>query len=132
MTENHTNDDARQTAMESRERWKRFNAGRTQWTQERLDPYMRNWVAFSADGTQILASAEDLGDVFRILDEKGIDAQDTPLEHLVYADECDFGGAELEYVAIPISRDADSGVGPAVPPSADIASTAPISPRVDP
>src|SRR5260370_948909 len=119
MIENQSNDDARQAVMKRREQWKRFDAGREQWTQERLDPFMGNWVAFSADGTQICASAEDLGDVFRILDEKGIDAQDTPLEHLIYSEGCDAGGADLEYVEIPVHSDSDSGINPAVHPATD-------------
>ena len=128
MIENQIRD-TRQELLERREQSKRYQAGREQWTQERLDPYMGNWAAFSADGTQILASAEDLGDVFRILDEKGIDPQDTPLEHLIYAEGCDTGGADLEYVEIPIPPDSDSGVDPSIPAATGIASVSAIGSR---
>src|SRR5260370_41675008 len=72
-----------------------FEKGRASWTDEALLAYMGKWNAFSADGTQILASADTLEEVYRLLDERGIDPQETVLEPLHFAEMSETGGAGL-------------------------------------
>jgi hypothetical protein len=51
-----------------------FQENRCRFPPEQLLPYEGKWVAWSLDGTRILASGEDVLDVENKLDASGIDA----------------------------------------------------------
>ena len=77
------------------ERMTVFRENFAKWTHEQLLPYYDNWVAFSWDGTRILAYAPDVAEVGRQLEVAGIDADDVVFSSLFFADGSDCGGADL-------------------------------------
>ncbi len=57
---------------------------------EELAPFQGQWVAWSADGRQILAGAPDLETLFRDIDSKGITRY--VLDHIPLPEEDVLGG----------------------------------------
>jgi hypothetical protein len=73
-----------------------FWANREKFPEEELLKYIGQWLAFSADGRTILASAEDLGELDAKLVAAGIDPQDVFFER-VPADDDIQHGSELYF-----------------------------------
>lgn len=59
----------------------------SKWTSEKLRPFLGQWVFFAKDGSRVLASAVDLDEAYRKLEQAGFLPDDTLLDHLVDADE---------------------------------------------
>lgn len=69
----------------------RFRRQRDQFPDEQLEPYWGKQVAWSADGTQILASGEDHEDLDRRLRALGIHPAKVVLEFIHHPDISYFG-----------------------------------------
>jgi len=54
-----------------------YAANRNKFTYEQLQPYFGKWVAWSLDGTRILAAAEDGKDLHDLLVAAGLDPHQT-------------------------------------------------------
>jgi hypothetical protein len=52
-----------------------YVANKSKFTYEQLQPYFGKWVAWSLDGTRILAAAEDGKDLHDLLVAAGLDPQ---------------------------------------------------------
>ena len=72
-----------------------FEENRAKWTDAQLAPYLGQWVFFSLDGSRILASHNDLGKAYTLLDQAGFLPDDTVLDHLVDGFDIELGGAQL-------------------------------------
>ena len=72
-----------------------FEQNRQKYTIDELRKYQGKWVAFSADGSRVLASDEDLIEVNRSLIAAGHDPQQAPLEFIDLDDSIDLGGVTL-------------------------------------
>ena len=57
-----------------------FQEGRAKFPDEELLKYVGRWVAFSADGSTIVASGKDLDELEERLHTLGIDPQDVVFE----------------------------------------------------
>ena len=74
-----------------------FRQNRQQFPLEELAKYRGQWVAFSADGRRIVASAPTLEALHEHLEAAGEDVQQLPLEGVPGPDDDFFlGSAELE------------------------------------
>jgi len=71
----------------------RYEENRARIPLEDLRPYAGQWVAFSQDGSRIIAGAESLRDLEACLARTGVDAQKVALERIEFADDL-LGGAE--------------------------------------
>ena len=69
-----------------------FQANRANFPVEDLRAHDGRWVAFSSDGTQILASAETLDDLERQLAADGINAEEVGLERIDFDEASIIGG----------------------------------------
>jgi hypothetical protein len=72
-----------------------YEANRSRFGANELQKYRGQWVAFSADGSRILASADDLAELDRLVVASGADPQAVGIERV--PDDAGFlGGIELE------------------------------------
>jgi hypothetical protein len=72
-----------------------YEANRSRFTAEELAKYKGQWVAFSPDGSRIVANSEDLAELDRLVISAGEDPQAVGLERI--SDDASFlGGIELE------------------------------------
>jgi hypothetical protein len=73
-----------------------FQENRAKFPLEELRKYDGQWVAFSADGTRIVANGGRIADLVEPVRAAGEDMQDVALEHIVFdSDEIYLGAAEL-------------------------------------
>lgn len=72
----------------------RYEENRAKWTAEGLHEYIGQWVAFSRDGSRILAAAETLHELEEGLARVGQDPQEVALERIELDDGL-LGGMEL-------------------------------------
>jgi hypothetical protein len=72
----------------------RYEENRAKFTLEELRQYTGHWVAFSRDGSRIIASAETLCDLEERLAALGQDPQEVAFERIEFEDSL-LGGAEL-------------------------------------
>ena len=76
-----------------------FQKNRPHFSEEELEKYNGNWVAFSADGKRIVARGETLEDLFIHAELARIDMQDVVLDHILYEPfVISLGAQEFEYV----------------------------------
>ena len=66
-----------------------FNVNRNKFTYEQLAPYAGQHVAWSTDGTRIVASHADPFVLIRILEEQGLAGGEYVFDYLPGADEPD-------------------------------------------
>jgi hypothetical protein len=64
-----------------------FNQNSTKFPLEELRKYFGKEVAWSRDGTRIVASADELGELFRELDRLGIPSADVVVSYVPKEDE---------------------------------------------
>ena len=98
MAKDNTNTLSTATTGELRsypDRMRVFRENFAKWTDEQLLPYRTGWVAFSADGTRILAHAPDLYGVEAQLVAAAIDPEDVVFTTLPFADDADCGGVQF-------------------------------------
>lgn len=69
-------------------------ADRNRFSMAELLPYNGLWVAFSADGSRIVASAKELAELDRLVQGAGEDPQTVGFE-LIQFDDTVLGGGEL-------------------------------------
>lgn len=60
---------------------------RNAWTAEQIEPYLGLWVAWSLDGTSIVASHTDPLEVVRAVTDLGYSPEETLMERLPSLDE---------------------------------------------
>ena len=60
---------------------------RNAWTAEQIAPYLGQWVAWTLDGTRIVAHHEDPVEVVRAVSEMGLTGGDVLMERLPSEDE---------------------------------------------
>jgi hypothetical protein len=72
-----------------------FQANRAKFPDEMLRAYDGYWVAFSSDGTRIIASAETLDELERELLAQEADPEEVGLERIEFNQVSSIGGAEL-------------------------------------
>ena len=78
-----------QTSSQTRLDWKLYIENRNKWTFEQMEPYLGYWVAWSLDGTQIVAHDKDLGVVIRTAELLGKSSEEVLLDYLPGGDEPD-------------------------------------------
>ena len=66
-----------------------FIVNRNKLTYEQLAPYAGHHVAWSTDGTRIVAHHADVAVLYRVLREQGLSGEDYVLDYLPGADEPD-------------------------------------------
>ena len=72
-----------------------YEANRSRFTVEEMANYKGKWVAFSPDGSRIVANSGDLAELDRLVISSGEDPQAVGIERI--SDECGFlGGIETE------------------------------------
>jgi hypothetical protein len=71
-----------------------YRENRAKFPLRELAKYQGQWVAFSLDGTRIIASCEDLGTLDKLIIERGENPEQVTLERIDLDDVC-VGGAEL-------------------------------------
>lgn len=71
-----------------------FTRNRADFPVDELKKYEGQWVAFSADGTRIVAGADELGKLPELIAAAGEDPQEVGYERIVLED--DWQGAALE------------------------------------
>ena len=57
-----------------------YHSNRDQFPEEQLEPYWGKQVAFSADGLRLVASGDDHDELFRRLQELGVDVEKVVFE----------------------------------------------------
>ena len=62
---------------------------RGKFSPEDLLPYAGQWLAWSADGSRIVAHHADLGQVLREVEQSGLSRDDVVLDHLPTGGEVD-------------------------------------------
>src|SRR5690348_15093431 len=74
-----------------------YRANRARFSPEELLPYKDKWVAFSADGSLIVASADDGEACYELVKASGEDPDKVCFERIVFEDEgcTDIGGADI-------------------------------------
>jgi hypothetical protein len=70
-----------------------FQKNRRAFPLEELVPYRGQWVAFSSDGSRIIAGAESLGRLEDQLEALGQDAQEVGFEYVPGPDDDFYPGA---------------------------------------
>lgn len=70
-----------------------FSKNRAAQSLERLIPYEGKYVAWTPDGKDILASALEMSELYRLMDEQGI--ADYVTDYIPDPDVSDLGGAGL-------------------------------------
>jgi hypothetical protein len=66
-----------------------YAANKNKFTDEQLQPYFGKWVAWSLDGTRILAACPVGGDLDAALRAAGLDPQQAVYSYVDDPDECD-------------------------------------------
>jgi hypothetical protein len=61
-------------------------------TEEQLRPYYGKEVAWNLEGTQIVASADDNGDIFQAVLDAGFDPEQVVFSYVPYPDQVMLGG----------------------------------------
>jgi hypothetical protein len=56
--------------------WATYVKNRSKWLPDDLLPYAGQWVAWSADGSRIVAHHEDLLEAARMVEAEGLDRED--------------------------------------------------------
>jgi hypothetical protein len=59
-----------------------FDRNRAQVRPDTLKPFFGKHVAWNSDGTQVVASGDDVAEVLRHLDNQGIDPLTTVLDYI--------------------------------------------------
>src|SRR5213593_3056843 len=72
----------------------RYRENREKWTMSSLQPHFGQWVAFSDDGSRLIASHFDLAELERTLAKLGENPESVVFECLREEDSC-VGGAAL-------------------------------------
>lgn len=72
-----------------------FRENRARFSHDELEKYQGQWVAFSLDGRQIIASNEDLATLDGLVVAAGVDPQQVALER-IERDDFNLGGAEFQ------------------------------------
>jgi len=72
-----------------------YEANRSRFTTEEMANYRGRWVAFSSDGSRIVASSDDLAELDRLVLSASEDPQAVRIER-ISDDSCFLGGIELE------------------------------------
>lgn len=74
-----------------------FQKNRPNFPREELEKYDGQWVAFSADGGQIVASGATLEEMFDRVEAANEDEHEIVIERVVFADRIiNIGAAEFE------------------------------------
>lgn len=73
-----------------------YRQNRERFTRDELRPLNRKWVAFSADGSRIVAAADEIGALHACLIEADIRPEEVKLEKIILEDDWEGGGVELE------------------------------------
>jgi hypothetical protein len=68
-----------------------YRSNRARIPAEELKPHAGRWAAFSADGTRLIAIADDLESLDRSVLELGEDPEQAAIERIVFED--DWAGA---------------------------------------
>ena len=75
-----------------------YEANRSRFKAEEMANYKGQWVAFSPDGSRIVANSGDLGELDRLVVAAGEDPETVGIERI--SDDCDesgfLGGIEIE------------------------------------
>jgi hypothetical protein len=71
-----------------------YEDNRAKFSIEKLKVYAGQWVAFTLDGTRILAGADSLSSLENRLAAAGVDPEKVALERIEFDDSV-IGGAEL-------------------------------------
>lgn len=72
-----------------------YEANRSRFTAEEMAKYSGQWVAFTPDGSRIVANSDDLAELDRLVVASGEDPQAVGIERI--SDDGSFlGGIELE------------------------------------
>lgn len=66
-----------------------YRGNRSQYSPEELLPYAEQWVAWSLDALRIVAHHRDALELWRMLDEAGIDSESVNLEWIPPGGEVD-------------------------------------------
>ena len=72
-----------------------FRLNRDKFTLEQLKPYIGKWVAFSLDGTRIVASGDDLEELENQLAAANIDPETVGFECIDTGDDSFVGGVQF-------------------------------------
>jgi hypothetical protein len=74
-----------------------YEVNRSRFSVEELREYRGKWVAFSPDGSRIVASSDEIGDLDKLVAAIGADPELVGIERITFAEEDEFlGGIELE------------------------------------
>jgi hypothetical protein len=73
-----------------------YEQNRQQFTTEQLAPYDQQWVAFSLDGTRVVAAAADLLELDQRIQNVGEDPENVGLEFIDLSPETWVGGVEFD------------------------------------
>jgi hypothetical protein len=71
-----------------------YEENRSKFPLRELQKYAGQWVAFSSDGSRVLAHAETISDLEKRLIHIGVDPQNVAIEKIEFEDSR-IGGAEL-------------------------------------
>ena len=71
-----------------------FRENRAKFTWDELAAYDGRWVAFSPDGSRIVASAVDLGELEPLIRAAGEDPDQVGYERIEFDDQVSLGAAE--------------------------------------
>lgn len=65
-------------AIQQKARWdqRRYAENRSKFTFEELLPYANQWVAWSLDGSRVVAHHEDLAEVARMVEATGLEREE--------------------------------------------------------
>jgi hypothetical protein len=72
-----------------------YEKNRDKFTAEQLAPYDGQWVAFSMDGSRIVAAAPDLLELDKKVIELGEDPEQVGLEFIDQSPDIDVGGVQI-------------------------------------
>jgi hypothetical protein len=71
-----------------------YDRNRATFSVLQLAPYEGQWVAFSSDGSQLIAAAQDLLELDRLVEEAGFNPEEVLFERIVTRD-VSLGGIEI-------------------------------------
>ena len=72
-----------------------YRGNRSRFSAEELQQYEGDWVAFSADGCRIVASARDIAALHSRLAEAGVGPEQVKLERIILDDDWQGAGSEF-------------------------------------
>ena len=74
-----------------------YEQNRSHFSLEELRQYRGKWVAFSSDGSRVIASSDDIGELNDLVVAAGVNPEIVGIERIVIADDDAFlGGIEIE------------------------------------